>query len=86
MEMHEASRLFSYRWRVVYLFSEGFRIQDIATILHVGCTFLKKLIRLYRETSTVNYLHMMFMFMYDTVCLNTWMQERRKVGICFIVF
>ena len=31
--------VFSYRWRVVYLFSEGFRVQDIATILHVGCTF-----------------------------------------------
>ena len=38
--------VFSYRWRVVYLFSEGFRVQDIATILHVGCTFLKKLIKL----------------------------------------
>ena len=38
-----------------YIFSEGFRVQDIATILHVGCTFLKKLIKLYRETSTVNY-------------------------------
>ena len=24
------------------LFSEGFRVQDMATILHVGCTFLKK--------------------------------------------
>ena len=48
--------VFSYRWRVVYLFSEGFyRVQAIATILHVGCTFLKKLIKLYRETSTVNY-------------------------------
>ena len=56
----EASRLceltvFCYRWCVVCLFSEGFRVQDIATILHVGCTFLKKLIKLYRETSTVNY-------------------------------
>ena len=30
-------------------------MQDIVTILHVGCTFLKKLIKLYRETSTVNY-------------------------------
>ena len=30
-------------------------VQDIATILHVGCTFLKMLIKLYRETSTVNY-------------------------------
>ena len=40
--------VFSYRWRVVYLFSEGFRVQDIATILHVGCTFLKKLIKMYR--------------------------------------
>ena len=48
--------VFSYRWRVIYLFSEGFyRVQDITTILHVGCTFLKKLIKLYRETSTVNY-------------------------------
>ena len=55
MEMHEASRLCKYRWRVVYLFLEGFRVQDIATILHVGCTFLKMLIKLYRETSTVNY-------------------------------
>ena len=62
MEMHEASPLlslrvtvFSYRWRVVYLFSEGFRVQDIATILHVGCTFLKMIIKLYRETLTVNY-------------------------------
>ena len=45
----------SYRWRAVYLFSEGFRVQDIATILHVGCTFLKKLIKLHSETSTVNY-------------------------------
>ena len=27
---------------VVYIFSEGFRVQDIATILHVGCTFFKK--------------------------------------------
>ena len=43
------------RWRVVYLFSEGFRVQDIVTILHVGCTFFKKLIKLYGETSTVNY-------------------------------
>ena len=48
MEMHEASpalriTVFSYRWRVVYLFSEGFTVQDIATILHVGCTFLKKI-------------------------------------------
>ena len=42
--------VFSYRWRVVYLFSEEFRVQDIATILHAGCTFLKKLIKLYRET------------------------------------
>ena len=32
-----------------------FRVQDIATILHVGCTCLKKLIKLYRETSNVNY-------------------------------
>ena len=47
--------VFSYRWRVVYLFSEGSGVQDIATILHVGCTFLKKLTKLYRETSTVNY-------------------------------
>ena len=47
--------VFSYRWRAVYLFSEGFRVQNIATILHFGCTFLKKLIKLYRETSTVNY-------------------------------
>ena len=30
-------------------------VQDIATILHVGCTFLIVLIKLYRETSTVNY-------------------------------
>ena len=30
-------------------------VQDIATILHAGCTFLKMLIKLYRETSTVNY-------------------------------
>ena len=37
---------YRYRWRVVYLFSEGFRVQDIATILHVGCTFLEKLINL----------------------------------------
>ena len=29
-------------------------MQDIATILHVGCTFIK-LIKFYRETSTVNY-------------------------------
>ena len=50
-----ASNGFQLCWRVVYLFSEGFRVQDIATILHVGCTFLKKLIKLYRETSTVNY-------------------------------
>ena len=62
MEMHEASpalrvTVFSYRWRVVYLFSEGFRVQDIATILHVGCTFFNqsRLIKLYRATSTVNY-------------------------------
>ena len=55
MEMHEASRLCEYRWRVVYLFLEGFRVQDIATILHVGCAFLKMLIKLYRETSTVSY-------------------------------
>ena len=41
--------VFSYRWRVVRL------VQDIATILHVGCTFLKRLIKLYRETSVVNY-------------------------------
>ena len=27
--------VFSNRWRVVYLFSEGFRVQDIATILRV---------------------------------------------------
>ena len=47
--------VFSYRWLVVYLFLEGFRVQDIATILHVRCTFVKKLIKLYRETSTVNY-------------------------------
>ena len=46
--------IFSYRWRVVYLFSEGFRVQDIAKILHVGCTFLKKLSSC-TETSTVNY-------------------------------
>ena len=38
--------VFSYRWRVVYLFSEGFRVQNIATILHVGCAFLKKLMKL----------------------------------------
>ena len=60
MEMHEASWLckltvFSYHWQVVYLFSEVFIVQDIAMILHVGCTFLKKLIKLYRETSNVNY-------------------------------
>ena len=48
--------VFSYRWRVVYfIFSEGFRVQDIATIIHVGCMFFKKLIKLFRETSTVNY-------------------------------
>ena len=40
--------VFSYRWHVVYLFSEGFRVQGIATILHVGCTFLK-VIKLYRD-------------------------------------
>ena len=50
-----ACTVFSYRWRVVYLFLEGFRVQDIATILRVGCTFLKNVIKLYRETSTVNY-------------------------------
>ena len=33
--------VFSYRWRVVHLFSEGFRVQDIATILRAGCMFLK---------------------------------------------
>ena len=38
--------VFSYHWRVVYLFSEGFRVQDNATILHVGCAFLKKLMKL----------------------------------------
>ena len=54
-EIWGRDQVFSYRWCVVYLFSEGFRVQDIATILHVGCTFLKKLIKLYRETSTVNY-------------------------------
>ena len=47
--------VFSYRWCVVYLFSEGFRVRDIATVLYVGCTFLKRLIKLGRETSTVNY-------------------------------
>ena len=31
----------SYRRRVAHLFSEVFRVQDIATILRVGCTFLK---------------------------------------------
>ena len=41
--MHEASRICEYRWRVCSLFIFGrFRVQDIATILHVGCTFLKK--------------------------------------------
>ena len=47
--------VFSYRWRVVCLFSDAFRVQDIAMILHVGCTFLKQLIKLYRETSNINY-------------------------------
>ena len=46
---------FSYRWRVVYIYSEGFGVQDIATILRVGRTLSKKLIKLYRETSTVDY-------------------------------
>ena len=56
-QCNRALTVFSYRWGVVYLFSEEFRVHDIATILHVGCTFfkLKKLIKLYRETSTVNY-------------------------------
>ena len=49
------SRLCEYRWRVVYFFLEEFRVQDIATILHVRCAFLKMLIKLYIETSTVNY-------------------------------
>ena len=56
MKMHEASSCFQlYRPRVVYLFSEEFRVQDISTFLHVGCMFLKKLIKLYRETSIVSY-------------------------------
>ena len=53
MKMHDASNGFQLLL-TCSLFSEGFRVQDIATILHVGCTFLKKLIKLYRETSTVN--------------------------------
>ena len=43
MEMHEAPALrvtvFSHRWRVDYLFSEGFREQDIATILMLDVRF-----------------------------------------------
>ena len=33
----------------VYWFSGVFRVQDIVTILHVGCTFVKKFIKLYRD-------------------------------------
>ena len=61
MEMHEASRLCEQRFSAIagvyfiYFRKDLEYVQDIATILHVGCTFLKKLIKLYRETSTVNY-------------------------------
>ena len=44
-----ASNSFQLSLACVYLVSEGFKVQDIATILHVGCTFLKKLIKLYSQ-------------------------------------
>ena len=42
------------RWRVVYLLVEGFSVDDIARILHVGKTFVKKIREIYRNTSTVD--------------------------------
>ena len=51
MEMHEASNGFQLSLACsLFIFERILRVQDIATILHVGCTFLKKLIKLYRET------------------------------------
>ena len=56
MEMHEASNGFQLSLACSLFIFGRFRVQYIATIPHVGCTFLKKLIKLHRETSNVNYL------------------------------
>ena len=49
-------KFFSYHWCVVYLFSEGFRVKDIATILYVEYTFLKKVNQVVqRDFNSVNY-------------------------------
>ena len=55
MEMNEASNGFQLSLACSLFIFGRFRVQDIASILHVGCTFLKKLIKLYTETSNVNY-------------------------------
>ena len=55
MEMDEASNGFQLSLACSLFIFGRFRVQDIAVILHVGCTFLKKLIKFHRETSNVNY-------------------------------
>ena len=42
MEMHDASNGFQLSLACSLFIFGRFRVQDIATILHVGCTFLKK--------------------------------------------
>ena len=51
-----ASYLLNLRWRVVYkLLVQGFTVEPVARLLHVGKTFVKKIWNLYQNTKTVHY-------------------------------
>ena len=50
-----ASYSLNLRWRVVYLLVQGFTVERVARLLHVGKTFVKKIRNLYQNTKTVHY-------------------------------
>ena len=50
-----ASYSSSLLWRVVYLLVQGLSASAIARPLNVGLTFVKKIRKTYRDTSTLDY-------------------------------
>ena len=50
-----ASYSLNLRWRVVYLLLQGFTVEHVARLLHVGNAFVKRIRNIYQNTETVHY-------------------------------
>ena len=43
------------RWRVVFMLREGWRVADIASVLKVGKTFVRKIRRIFEANQSIEY-------------------------------